>query len=169
MDKFIKLEQGLEKLMPSAVSDEAHKAWSEEIELRLQEMEAKEVDLDQAGNRRFRLSGLIAAAAACMVIGFGIAATFYSETSANSASEQIVSQDSSEKRNKSLYEILSSSKIVQSQQEVGFVEEKVHQIPMRKVRYRILDTAKLRDSETGVVVTITEPREEVLIEPVESF
>lgn len=40
---------------------------------------------------------------------------------------------------------------------------------IRKVRIRLVDEQQMRDEETGIVVVVSEPREEMLILPVNSF
>ncbi|MBC7981107.1 MAG: hypothetical protein H7Y36_11140 [Armatimonadetes bacterium] len=40
---------------------------------------------------------------------------------------------------------------------------------MRKVRIRVVEESQVRDEETGIVVMLTEPREEMFLVPVSSF
>ncbi len=174
MDNLTKLEKSLQQLIPSAVSDEAQTAWNDEIAMKLDELEAKGAFAAKGAftnkaepSKRFGLSRLITAAAACLVMGFGTAAMYFK----NNQSTELILTETPKKR--SLYQVLSSTKWVESQKDEGLVQgtvgDKQHRIPMRQVRYKYVAEERLRDPETGDVVRLREPSEKVVLEPVAGF
>lgn len=156
MHKPDPVETILARLMPAAMSDGGQR----EIEAMLDELAgpAAEVIPMRPWFRR-PLSGGIAAAgiAAAMLLPLVISRSF--------VPAPVVSEEQSALPG---FILVGESGSVKSMSEEGWQED-ADGAAMRTMRLRVVEENRLLDEETGIVMLVSQPRDEVLLTPVSTF
>lgn len=152
------VERALRELMPVALSEQSQ----HEIGEMLEDLSGSE---SRGMGRKARMRRVLfggAAAAALLVCGF----TFFPVMIPEQARPVIASQSSNEAAGE--MELLSESDRVEKVLDEGlFVDSGGSAV--RKVRVRMVEESRFQDKETGIIVMLTEPREEMYMLPVSKF
>jgi hypothetical protein len=152
------IEKALAGLMPVALSGRA----CDEIEDMLDELagDAQFVEFKSAKLGKWAVVGGAAAAVALVLVVI----------SSGSAAKKAVSVSSLEQLADDAPELvfITESDRVEGVRDEGlFVDAGGSAI--RKVRVRVIEKRQMRDEETGIIVMLTEPREEMYMVPVSTF
>lgn len=150
------IETILSRLMPPALSEHGQR----DIEAMLDELAGSPVSEAPASQPRSRLwqrIGGIAAAIAALVV---ISQAFNPEAPSVIA-RAVVSDGPS-------FELVGESDRVEAIRDDGWLESPEGSA-MRATRLRVVEENSLLDHETGIVMVITEPRDELLLMPVSAF
>lgn len=148
-DPHREMEKALLRLMPVALSDSAQAA----LEAQIDELAGGEV-VRHDFSRMVKWLGGIAAAVAVgfFALSFGIRET---AALAETAPDDGIL-------------VLTESERMENVRDEGlFVDAGGSAV--RKMRVRVVGESKIRDRETGIEVTLTEPREEMYLVPVNTF
>lgn len=168
------IENALRRLMPSAMSEGGQAS----IEHMLDELAAEEAALAVAGPdlaagpalRRFRVVAPLAAAAAAAIVALAAGPLWFPR---GGLVPPVPVADGPSVTEPSSPAASSMVAVGESDQVQGMVDEGWHFDPdggaHQAVRLFVLSERSLRDEETGIVVQIQEPREELLYFPVGSF
>lgn len=150
------VETILARLMPSALSESGQR----EIEAMIDELAANSPESAPSGHpwfRRITVGGIAAAGVAAalvfpMIHQPNVPATV--ETPATSSAPGFV--------------LVGESDRVESMTDEGWLEDQDGST-MQAMRLSVIEENTLRDVETGIVISISEPREEILLMPVSAF
>ncbi len=152
-DAMAELENALQRLMPSGISE----GFRTETETMLDELanDARLPALAPRTNIR-RISGIAAAFAVFCVAGFFVKRNVSDHVSAatGGAAPDLVS-------------LAESDRIERVSDEGLFVDAGGSAV--RKLRVRVIEESQMRDEETGIVFSVSEPREEMYLLPVSNF
>ena len=146
------VENVLARLMPPALSETGRR----DIESMLDELAGTE-PVRQRTHWRIIIAGGLAAALAVMA---GL--SFWNRHAISTAITQAVIESAP------IIELLAESDRVEAVSDEGW-SESPDGAAMRAMRLRVVGENRLRDSETGIVMHISEPREEWLLMPVSAF
>lgn len=149
------VEEILSRLMPTALSEEGQR----DIETMLDELATTATGPALVEQSRPHLWPLVGGIAAALI---AMAAISYS---INPASSSIIR---TAKMEVPFFELLSESDRVENIQDDGW-RESPEGSAMRAMRLRVVEENTLLDSETGIVMQISEPRDELLLMPVSAF
>ncbi len=155
-EPYADIENALMRLMPVALSGGVQS----EIESQLDELCG---DADFAGSSVVKFPKWIATSgiAAALLLGF----VFFPrpvKSGVNTVSRQPISAESP-----SLVLLNEADRVEQVSDDGLFVDSGGSAI--RKVRVRVVGESTVRDEETGIVVKLAEPREEIHLVPVSTF
>jgi hypothetical protein len=152
-DAHEEMERALMRLMPVSLSEGAQS----EIEAQFDELagEAGVVGFDFSRTTKWLAGTGIAAAVA---IGFAVFLIGQQKASPVAATPQ---------GDQGLVFLTASDRVENVSDEGLFVDAGGSAI--RKVRVRVVEESRIRDEETGIVVMLTEPREEMYSVPVSTF
>lgn len=156
MHDFQSVETILARLMPSALSETGQR----EIEAMIDELAATPQTSAPSGHpwfRRITIGGIAAAGVATACIFPMVqrpAALATREVPAKSPAPGFV--------------LVSESDRVESMTDEGWLENQDGST-MQATRLSVIEENTLRDVETGIVISISEPREEILLMPVSAF
>jgi hypothetical protein len=150
------IETILSRLMPPALSEQGQR----DIEEMLEELAgpvAADAPIEQARPHHWqRIAGIAAAIVAIAVISQAF------NPEAPSVIARAVAAD------EPLFELVSETDRVEAIQDDGWIENPEGST-MRATRLRVVEENKLLDHETGIVMLISEPRDELLLMPVSAF
>jgi hypothetical protein len=150
------METILARLMPPALSEHGQRG----IETMLDELAgpaASDTTAEQPHPRYWQRIGGIAAAITALAV---ISQAFNPETPSVIA-RAVVSEDPP-------FELVGESDRVEAIRDDGW-RESPEGSAMRAMRLRVIEENSLLDHETGIVMQITEPRDELLLMPVSAF
>lgn len=153
LESFSEIEDALARLMPTALSDGVQA----EISERLGELCG---DAQPAGVEDVRFPRWIAASgiAAALVLGFVV----FSRSGAEISRKPVAAVEVPG------VVILNEADRVERVSDEGlFVDSGGSAV--RKVRVRVVEESRIRDEESGIVMTLSEPREEMYLVPVSTF
>jgi hypothetical protein len=150
------VEKILSRLMPPALSE----AGQRDIEAMLDELAGPAVSHTSAGPPRPRLWPLVGGIAAAIV---ALAVVSHSFNPADPA----VNTRTAENETPS-FELVGESDRVEAIRDDGW-HESPEGSAMRAMRLRVVEENSLLDHETGIVMRISEPRDELLLMPVSAF
>lgn len=160
MHKLDPVETILARLMPSAMSQEGQ----EEISAMLDELagvSAETVSVAPTGPRWLRR--VIAGGIAAAVVGAAMVFQF-----AGSPSSKLVASAVSSGKVPAGFVLVSESDRVESMTDEGWHEDSDGGA-VRALRLNVVEENSLLDEETGIVMQVSEPREEFLLMPVSAF
>jgi hypothetical protein len=149
------VEKILSRLMPPALSE----AGQREIEAMLDELAGPAVTDTAAGQPRPRLWPLVGGIAAAIVALVVVSHTFHPAAPAATARATTDPQP---------FELVGESDRVEAIRDDGW-RESPEGSAMRAMRLRVVEENSLLDHETGIVMRISEPRDELLLMPVSAF
>ena len=150
------VETILARLMPSALSENGQR----EIEAMIDELAANSQESSPSGHpwfRRIAVGGIAAAGVAAALVFPMIqhpAAPATAEAPAASSAPGFV--------------LVGESDRVESMTDEGWLENQDGST-MQATRFSVVEENTLRDVETGMVISISEPREEILLMPISAF
>ncbi len=155
LDPIEEVESVMARLMPPALSENCQR----DLELLIDDLAGPEaqnvVQIPKTKwAARIALGGGIAAAIGALIAVFPIT---------DSASTPLVSQESP-----AGWVLVSESDRVESMTDEGWKED-ANGAAIHAVRLNLVGENRMRDEETGMVVQISEPREEILLMPISSF
>lgn len=152
-EPFAEIEDALARLMPAALSDGVQAVISE----RLGELCG---DAQLAGVEHVRFPRWIAASgiAAALVLGFVV----FPRPGADISRKPLAAEEVP-----SVVILNEADRVEQVSDEGLFVDSGGSAV--RKVRVRVVEESRIRDEESGIVVTLSEPREEMYLVPVSTF
>jgi hypothetical protein len=153
------VETILARLMPPALSQECH----EDLEAMIDDLAGPEVTNVVAispvnWTARWVLGGGIAAAFGALCAVFPI----HEPDAGPQVATDLAREASSD------WVLISESDRVESMTDEGWKEDS-NGAAIHEVRMNLVEENQMRDKETGMVVRISEPREEVLLMPISSF
>ena len=150
------LEKALFRLMPVAMSEEARDRMETMIDGLAGDSKVSRFDFRKAA-KRLAVGGIAAA------IGFGV---YLSIPSQRELVESAPISDQGDLPPELVF--LSESDRVEGVSDEGlFIDSGGSAV--RKVRIRVVEESQIRDEETGIIVMLTEPREEMYSVPVSTF
>lgn len=149
------IEKALFRLMPVALSGPA----SEENDNLIDELAGDTIDRSKKTiSWRF-----FTAVAAAITIGW-----FVALSGPEAGTKHVASTDSQAGKEMSEMVFLTGSDRVEDAEDEGlFVDTGGSAV--RKIRFRVVEETQVRDEETGIIVMLTEPREEQYMVPVSTF
>lgn len=157
MHKPDPVETILARLMPPALSEEGQR----DIEAKLDELAGPGVAIPPPAPaaiswaRRWAIGGIAAAGvAAAMIFPMKPAAPI-----ADSAMDQEIPAE---------FQLVSESDRIESTSDEGWLEDPDGST-MQALRLNVVEENNILDEETGIVMTVSEPREEILLMPVSAF
>ncbi len=142
------IETVLARLMPSALSQQAQF----EIEAMIDDLAGPETSSDRSWLVRCVIGGGIAAAIGALI------AVFPTKTPTLPQVAEVAPG----------YSLVSGSDRIESMTDEGWQED-ADGSAMHALRLNAIEESRVRDEESGMVVLISEPREEILLMPVTSF
>lgn len=150
-EPFSEIEEALKRLMPVGLSEGVRM----EVEAQLDELcgDAELVNPVVAKFPKWRAAGGIAAA---LLLGLVI---FHG---GNDALREPVAAAESD------FVLLNGADRVEGMSDEGLFVDSGGSA-MRKLKVRVVEESKVRDKESGIVVTLSEPREEMYLVPVSTF
>lgn len=159
LDPIDAVEAALARLMPPALSQNCQ----EELELLIDDLAGPEpanvVSISKTGWAvRIALGGGIAAAIGALCAVFPFSDTTGVRVAKAADSEETPSR----------WVLVSESERVESMTDEGWKEDS-NGSALHAVRLNLVGENRMRDEESGMVVRISEPREEVLLMPISSF
>lgn len=150
------IESILSRLMPSALSEDGQR----DIEMMLDELAGPATSSAPAAQPRPRLWQLLGGIAAAIVALAVISHSFHPTTPAVTARGMESGLPS--------FELLGESDRVETIRDDGW-RESPEGSAMRAMLLRVIEENRVLDRETGIVMRITEPRDELLLMPVSAF
>jgi hypothetical protein len=153
------IEVALSRLMPAALSDEGQRS----IEAMLDELAAEDGPPEIVGEsatvpRRWRWLAPTGAAAAAVVL-----ASFVTDSSRNGAVADLPASFSGAD-----IVLIGESDRVEDMSDEGWATNADGSV-MKAVRVRVIEESSLRDERTGIIVQVTQPREEMVLTPISAF
>lgn len=156
---FEDMEKALSRLMPASVSENAQ----DRMDLMLEELagDSKITRFDFKKSVKWFGAGGIAAA-----LGLGVYVFIPQLHEPENSAKSLTISGQNDLAPELVY--LSESDRVEGFSDEGlFVDSGGSAV--RKVRIRVIEESQIRDEETGIVVVLTEPREEMYMVPVSTF
>lgn len=152
------IEDALARLMPKAISEEGQRSLDEMLDELCGEEESAVVPIKRRvkGGWQILVSAGIAACVALVV-------TFRSENTVGLAFTPLAGTVLEQN-----LVLVSESDRVEKMSDEGWMADPQGGM-MQAVRMRVVEENSLRDDETGIVVQISEPRDELLLIPVNHF
>lgn len=152
------IEDALSRLMPVALSDRA----GEELDEMIDSLSgnSKVVGFNTAWRGKWKALGGVAAAVVFTALIFPDR-----RPDETKLSETVASPDAVESAK--VVFLAESDRIEEVRDEGLFVDAGGSAV--RKLRVRVVEESQVRDEETGIVVMLTEPREEMYMVPVSTF
>ncbi len=154
---FEEMEKALSRLMPVAVSEDAQDRMDEMLDELAGDSEVTRFDFRKSA--KWLAAGGIAAA-----LGLGAYVSVPDQINPLKAIEFVSNQNDLEPE----LIFLSESDRVEGVSDEGLYIDSGGSA-VRKVRIRVVGESQIRDEETGIVVMLTEPREEMYMVPVSTF
>jgi len=155
LDPTYDIEKALARLMPTALSESA----SKEINGLIDELAGEE---NYNSPTKYKWPAIVGIAAA---IAFGI---FVFKATPNIAPALTSTKNIQTEEASPTMSFLSETDRVENMKDEGlFVDAGGSAV--RKVRVRVVEESQIRDEETGIVMMLTEPREELYMVPVSTF
>ncbi len=152
-DELTKVEKALQRLMPSAISEELRA----ETEAMLDELSGpRGITLSSAPKRRRWIPAT--AAAITLICASGFYVKTHTDRSVSVVVDDIVPQ---------LVSLAESDRIERVSDDGLYVDAGGSAV--RKVRVRVVEESQMRDEESGIVFSVSEPREEMYLVPVSNF
>ena len=151
-EPFSEIEEALKRLMPVGLSEGART----EVESQLDELcgDAELVNPVVAKFPKWRALGGIAAA---LLLGLVI---FHGGNDGSQAPVAAAAESD--------FVLLNGADRVEGMSDEGLFVDSGGSA-MRKLKVRVVEESKVRDKESGIVVTLSEPREEMYLVPVSTF
>lgn len=159
---FEDIEKALSRLMPVAVSENAQARMNEVLDGLAGDAEVIQITRFDLGKpaKWLTISGIAAA------FGVGAYLSIWPKADTVKAAGVVSVSNSIESQSELVY--LSESDRVEGVSDEGlFVDSGGSAV--RKFRIRMIEESQIRDEETGIVVMLTEPREETYMVPVSTF
>lgn len=152
-EPFAEIEDALMRLMPVGLSDSTRA----EIETQIDELCG---DAEMAGSVLVRFPKWIAASgiAAALALGF----VFFPRPGEDSSPKPVAVADAP-----GVVLLNEADRVERVSDEGLFVDSGGSAV--RKVRIRVVEESTVRDEESGIVVMLSEPREEMYLVPVSTF
>lgn len=154
---FEEMEKALSRLMPVAVSEDAQERMDEMLDQLAGDSKVARFDFRKSA--KWLAAGGIAAA-----LGLGAYVSVPDQNNPLKAIESVSNQNDLEPE----LIFLSESDRVEGVSDEGLYIDSGGSA-VRKVRIRVVGESQIRDEETGIVVMLTEPREEMYMVPVSTF
>ena len=152
------IEDALARLMPKAISEEGQQSLDAMLDEFYGEEDLAPIAVDRRSKGAWRV--LVPAGIAASV---ALIATFRPETS-----EHIVPHPTAAVGLSHNLVLVSESDRIEKMSDEGWMADPQGGM-MQAVRMRVIEENALRDEETGIVVHISEPRDELLLIPVNEF
>lgn len=143
---FRETEEVLSRLMPSCGREDFYEETCEMLE---------RFERKQAGGKK-RVSRLILAGGAMLMVGFAFIVT--DEKPSSDGAESLTTKA----------EVLANTEYFEDVRDLGLFSDAEGRV-IRRVDFKVIGERKLRDEETGIVFTVTEPREEAYLLTVNEF
>ena len=156
------IEDALARLMPKAISEEGQRSLDAMLDELCGEEElpaAEVIPIQRRGVKGGWQILVSAGIAACLAL----IVTFRSETTERGPLAPVAATVPEEN-----LVLVSESDRIEKMSDEGWMEDPQGGM-MQAVRMRVVEENSLRDEETGIVVRISEPREELLLIPVNHF
>jgi hypothetical protein len=156
MDHLSDMEKKLVRLVPPALSEGGQRS----LEQMIDDLAGVEVD-SAVGYRRKFLKLVATVAVLAVPAGVFLFGGFSEETEETLAMAEV--GDFLE------MELLTSIKRVDAQEDDGLIVPSNGAVPHYRYRYRVIDEEVVRDPQSGEVITLRQPRQEVVTIPVTYF
>jgi hypothetical protein len=150
------IEAILSRLMPPALSEHGQR----EIETMLDELAGPAAANESAARSRPRLWPLVGGIAAA-ITALAVISQAFNPMAPSVIARAVIPDDV-------LFELVGESDRVEAIKEDGW-RESPEGSALRATRLRVVEENSLLDRETGIVMQITEPRDELLLMPVSAF
>ena len=151
-DEFMEMEKALARLLPVSIGEGAQARMEDMIDGLAGESETQKISL-------FPTWKWLATAGIAAVLSLGAFLTFSSDPANKTTTALIETPE---------MVFLSESDRVEKVSDEGLYVDSGGSA-VRKVRVRVIEESRIRDEETGIVVMLTEPREEMYMVPVSTF
>jgi hypothetical protein len=163
MEPFKSIEEKLAQLVPPALSDEGQR----NLEDLIDDLSGVDADLAKSNAARFP-KGLVWKAAAVLALSASIViirSTFVLEdhTALLTHNDQVAHSNIAE------MVVLSSTKLIGGRENDGLIVPIDGTTPHYRYRYHVIDQEQVKDPDSGLVITLRQPRQEVLTIPITQF
>jgi len=166
MDKYQSMEEKLNGLLPPSISEQGQSRMEDVID-QLAGLEAAEI-VQTAGSddKAWPSSGSWKVAAALALLAVPVVMFLTKEEPLSSIAQL---DSSTELRDLSALVVLSSINRIDGREDDGLIIPENGSSPHYRYRYHVTDEEQVRDDETGTVITLRQPRQEVVTIPVTQF
>lgn len=169
MDKYQSIEDKLNGLLPPSISEQGQARMEDTIDQLAALETAKIAQITKAAesdNGPWPSSGSWKAAAALALLVVPVMMFFNKEESSPSVARL---DSGGETANLSELVVLSSVNRIDGREDDGLIIPENGSSPHYRYRYRVTDEEQVRDDETGTVITLRQPRQEIVTIPVTQF
>ncbi len=160
MEPFNSIEEKLAQLVPPALSDEGQR----KLEDMIDDLSGVDTELEKSNAGRFA-KGWVWKAAAVLVVSASIVfirSTFIHE-------EHIALLTHADQSHLAEMVVLSSTKVIGGRENDGLIVPIDGTTPHYRYRYHVIDQEQVKDPDSGLVITLRQPRQEVLTIPITQF
>jgi hypothetical protein len=163
MEQFKSIEEKLAQLVPPALSDEGQR----KLEDMIDDLSGVDPDLEKSNAARF-LKGWVWNAAAVLALSTSIIfirSSFIDEEHI----ELLTHADHIAHSPLAEMVVLSSTKLIGGRENDGLIVPIDGTTPHYRYRYHVIDQEQVKDPDSGLVITLRQPRQEVLTIPITQF
>ena len=163
MDQFKSIEDKLARLVPPALSCEGQRKLEDLID------NLSEADEPRAKSHfHIRPKGLFWAAAAVLFFSASIVLVRPALFSEEKKSLTAISNQTDHARGSEMV-VLTSTKLIDGRKNDGLIVPIDGASPHYRYRYHVIDEEQVKDPDSGLVITLRQPRQEILTIPVTQF
>jgi len=163
MGQFKSIEEKLAQLVPPALSDEGQR----KLEDLIDDFSGVDTDLEKSNVGRFpkgwmwKAVAVLALSTSLVIIRSTLVPeertallTHYDQATHDKTSEMVV---------------LTSTELISGQENDGLIVPQDGTTPHYRYRYHVIDEEQVKDPDSGLVITLRQPRQEVLTIPITQF
>ena len=166
MDRFKSIEEKLQRLVPPALSEDGQERMEETIDQLAGVSEESRERSTKPFFFQVLLNGKVAALVAALLFP---AVMIYALVNREDDTSLAVNDPQITPGVPAQMVLLRSSNVIDGRENDGLIVPSDGTAPHYRFRYRIVDEAQVQDPETGTVITLRQPRQEVVTIPVTQF
>ena len=163
MEQFKSIEEKLAQLLPPALSDEGQRRLEDMID----DLSGVDADLEKSNAGRspkgwvWKAVAVLALSTSIVIIGSTLVPE--ERTALLTHDDQATHGKTSE------MVVLTSTKLIGGRENDGLIVPNDGTTPHYRYRYQVIDEEQVKDPDSGLVITLRQPRQEVLTIPITQF
>ena len=163
MEQFKSIEEKLAQLLPPALSDEGQRRLEDMID----DLSGVDADLEKSNAGRspkgwvWKAVAVLALSTSIVIIGSTLVPE--ERTALLTHDDQATHGKTSE------MVVLTSTKLIGARENDGLIVPNDGTTPHYRYRYHMIDEEQVKDPDSGLVITLRQPRQEVLTIPITQF
>lgn len=170
MDRFKTIEEKLQRLVPPVLSEDGLERMNETIDHLARTDDVSRESLTKLSTKRFTFQTLQRGKVAAIVVALVIPTVMiHSWLSRSRDTSLAVNEPQLTPGVPTQMVLLRSSNVIDARENDGLIVPYDGAAPHYRYRYHIIDEAQVQDPETGAVITLRQPRQEVVTIPVTQF